>query len=63
MLPAGSFLKISQVLGISYMVISDIGYMCRIDAKDADALGMTPPAAEDRSAQENNSMKRWHGIS
>lgn len=41
-LPGGSFVKISQFLGTSYTVISDIGYMCRIDASDADALGLTP---------------------
>jgi probable FeS assembly SUF system protein SufT len=38
-LPAGSFVRISQMLGSSYIVITDIGYMCRIDASDADALG------------------------
>jgi len=41
-LPAGSLLRISQFLGNAYTVISDIGYMCRIDAKDADALGLAP---------------------
>lgn len=41
-LPAGSWVRISQNLGASYTVISDLGYMCRIDANDADALGLTP---------------------
>ncbi len=41
-LAAGSMVRISQFLGASYTVISDIGYMCRIDAIDADALGLTP---------------------
>ena len=40
-LPAGSVVRISQFLGTSYTVISDIGYMCRVDATDADALGLT----------------------
>lgn len=44
-LPAGSLVRISQFLGTSYTVISDIGYMCRIDASDADALGLTPAQA------------------
>jgi probable FeS assembly SUF system protein SufT len=51
-LPAGSFLKISQFLGTSFTVVSDIGYLCRIDAKDADALGLTPPEAGKKTATE-----------
>jgi probable FeS assembly SUF system protein SufT len=39
-LPVGTMLRISQFLGSSYTVVSEIGYMCRIDAKDADALGL-----------------------
>jgi probable FeS assembly SUF system protein SufT len=41
-LPAGSTVRITQSLGGSYTVTTDIGYMVRIDAKDADALGLTP---------------------
>jgi len=44
-LPAGSRVRISQFLGTSYTVVSDMGCMFRIDAKDADALGLTAPAA------------------
>jgi probable FeS assembly SUF system protein SufT len=51
-LPAGSFVKISQVLGSNYTVISDIGYMCRIDASDADALGLTSNAAAQKTLPE-----------
>ncbi len=43
-LPAGSRLRISQFTGSSYTVVTDVGYMCRIDGKDADALGLSPPA-------------------
>src|SRR5919108_1242866 len=51
-LPAGSLVRISQFLGTSYTVISDIGYMCRIDGSDADALGLTPgQATENPTAQ------------
>ncbi len=46
-LPAGTMLRISQVLGSSYTVVSEIGYMCRIDAKDADALGRAMPSAQE----------------
>ena len=42
-LPAGSVVRISQMLGGSYTVITDRGYMCRIDANDADALGLSGP--------------------
>jgi Iron-sulfur cluster assembly protein len=51
-LPAGSLVNISQVLGTSYTVISDIGYMCRIDAADADALGLAPAVAGEKAAAE-----------
>jgi probable FeS assembly SUF system protein SufT len=43
-LPALTRVSISQFLGSGYTVITDMGYMCRIDAKDADALGLTAPA-------------------
>ena len=54
LLPAGSFLRISQFLGTGYTVVSDNGYMCRIDAKDADALGLTPPQAVEKAAVERS---------
>jgi probable FeS assembly SUF system protein SufT len=47
-LPAGSFVRISQFLGTSYTLISDIGYMCRIDASDQDALGLTAAQGADQ---------------
>jgi len=43
-----SRVRIAQFLGSGYTVISEMGCMFRIDAKDADALGLTPPAAEDQ---------------
>jgi probable FeS assembly SUF system protein SufT len=45
-LPALSRVRISQFLGTGYTVVSDMGCMFRIDAKDADALGLTAPEAE-----------------
>jgi probable FeS assembly SUF system protein SufT len=50
-LAAGTFVRISQFLGTSYTVISDIGYMCRIDVSDADALGLTPTSARAKAAE------------
>jgi len=41
-LPSGSGVRVMQFLGSSYTVTSDYG-MFRIDVKDADALGLTPP--------------------
>ncbi len=52
-LPPATRVRISQFLGTSYTVTSDMGCMFRIDAKDADALGLTPPAAaEQKDAAE-----------
>jgi probable FeS assembly SUF system protein SufT len=48
-LPAGSFVRISQQLGTVYTVISETGYRCAIDRTDADALGLTPAL----TAEEN----------
>ncbi len=47
-LPRGSRVEITQELGGSYTVLTDLGLM-RIEGKDADALGMAPgeaPGAE-----------------
>ena len=50
MLPALTRVRISQFLGSGYTVVTDTGYMCRIDAKDSDAMGMTAPAAQEKPA-------------
>ncbi len=42
-LKAGSTVWITQSLGGSYTVMTDRGYMARIDGYDADALGLVPP--------------------
>src|SRR5262245_57914077 len=52
-LAAGSKVRLTQALGGSYTVMTEQGYMVRIDAKDADAMGLAsaapaggdPPAA------------------
>jgi len=51
-LPAGSLVRISQVLGSAYTVISDVGYLCRIEASDADALGVNPPSTRESSGTQ-----------
>jgi probable FeS assembly SUF system protein SufT len=50
-LPVDTRIRITQFLGSGYTVVSDGGYMCRIDAKDADALGLTPPAQPQAAAE------------
>jgi len=61
-LPAGSTVRITQSLGGSYTVTTDIGYMVRVDAKDADALGITaaePQAAAAATPGEFNEQAVW----
>ena len=47
-LSAGSSVWVTQALGGSYTVMTDRGYMVRIDGHDADALGM-PPLPESKT--------------
>ena len=48
-LPVGAGVRVMQFLGSSYTVASQYG-MFRIDVKDADALGLTPPAPSETPA-------------
>lgn len=59
-LTAGSKVRLMQALGGSYTVTTDFGYMARIDAKDADALGMTPSSSTTEEAPgEFNEKLVW----
>jgi probable FeS assembly SUF system protein SufT len=52
LLPSGSKVRLTQALGGSYTVMTEQGYMVRVDAKDADALGFTgAPGAESAPAE------------
>ena len=53
---AGTDVRIMQSLGSSYTVMSVQG-MSRIDARDADALGLVVPAPEDASTEQSFSEK------
>jgi probable FeS assembly SUF system protein SufT len=59
-LSEGTVVRMMQSLGSGYTVATDRGYMCRVDAKDADALGlsnvMTAQAATVREGTFNNQM-------
>jgi probable FeS assembly SUF system protein SufT len=50
-LPPGSKVRLTQALGGSYTVMTEQGYMVRVDAKDADALGLAAVAAEAAHAE------------
>ena len=52
-MPGGTALRIIQSLGGSYTVMDDRGQMFRVDAADADALGMAP-IAEQTAATETH---------
>ena len=59
-LPEGTVVRMMQSLGSGYTVATDRGYMCRVDAKDADALGLsnvvTAQAATVREGTFNDQM-------
>lgn len=44
-LSKGSKVTVQQSLGGTWTVSTDIGFLARIDGKDADALGFEPPAS------------------
>jgi probable FeS assembly SUF system protein SufT len=55
-LMGGSSVWMTQALGGSYTVMTDRGYMVRIDGHDSDALGLTSPPeikAENPGAADN----------
>jgi probable FeS assembly SUF system protein SufT len=52
LLPAGTMVRIMQSMGTSYTVTGGMyGAMYRIDARDADALGLPTPQAAQESEQ------------
>jgi probable FeS assembly SUF system protein SufT len=46
----GTEVAVTQSLGGSYTVITDEGYMVRVDGKDADALGLEAAAKQEAAA-------------
>jgi len=58
-LTAGTKVRLMQALGGSYTVMTDMGYMVRVDAQDADALGLTPSAAMSEPMQEFSEKLVW----
>jgi probable FeS assembly SUF system protein SufT len=61
-LSAGTKVRLMQALGGSYTVMTDVGYMVRLDAKDADALGLTPSASAADAPQEFSEKLVWEKL-
>ena len=61
-LPEGTSVRIMQSRGDSYTVWTDYGQMCRVDGKDADALGLQAGSSEPAPAvdtREFNEQMVW----
>jgi probable FeS assembly SUF system protein SufT len=56
-LPAGSTVFVTQALGGSFTVMTDRGYMVRVEGKDADAIGETPMAAPSEAEQADKPLQ------
>jgi probable FeS assembly SUF system protein SufT len=58
-LPANSKVRVTQALGGSYTVLTEQGYMVRVDAKDLDALGLTGAAGSEPESVEFSEQLVW----
>jgi probable FeS assembly SUF system protein SufT len=58
-LSRGSQVRLMQSLGGSYTVMTDQGYMVRLDPKDADALGLTAAASAETAPVEFSEKLVW----
>jgi probable FeS assembly SUF system protein SufT len=56
-IPSGTPLQITQSLGGTYTVMMPMGYLARIDSKDADAIGEEPPPEIDEAATAGKSVE------
>lgn len=63
-LPTGTQVRVTQALGGTFTVTTDIGYMVRIAGKDADALGLEPPPeiAADAGAEQDTEKLVWEQL-
>jgi len=57
-LPAGAEVRVMQFVGSSYTIASDYG-MFRIDVKDADAIGVTPPTASAAASSDQQPQQQF----
>ena len=58
-LPTGTRVRLMQALGGSYTVMTEQGYMVRLDAKDADVLGLTAASAAETAPGEFSEKLVW----
>jgi probable FeS assembly SUF system protein SufT len=56
-LPAGATVFVTQALGGSFTVMTDRGYMVRVEGKDADAIGETAAAAPSEAEQADKPLQ------
>jgi probable FeS assembly SUF system protein SufT len=56
-LPAGTKVRITQALGTTFTVLTDLGYMVRINGQDADAMGLEPPVEAPRGPVDTSVSK------
>ena len=61
-LSSGTRIRITQSLGGSYTVATDRGYLFRIEARDADALGKEPGEALAVPAEASLEERIWAGL-
>jgi probable FeS assembly SUF system protein SufT len=59
---AGTSVRLTQALGGSYTVMTDQGYLLRIDSKDADAIGISAEEAIPLEAQEFDEKLVWNQL-
>lgn len=57
-LRSGTTVWVTQSLGGSYTVMTDLGYMVRVEGKDGDAIGMARTA--DNSLDAQPVQKTWN---
>ena len=57
-LKAGSTVFLTQSLGGSYTVMTDMGYMVRVEGKDADAIGEQPQAPPSAAETAGKSVEQ-----
>ncbi|HEX9689589.1 MAG TPA: putative Fe-S cluster assembly protein SufT [Thermoanaerobaculia bacterium] len=56
-IPAGTRLAITQSLGGTFTVMMPMGYLARIDSKDADAIGEELPGKPEEAAAAGKSVE------
>ncbi len=61
-LPAKSRVRLTQALGGSYTVITEQGYMVRVDAKDTDALGFAGAPGSETAPVEFSEKLVWEQL-